>query len=118
MRSRTLYVDGHDSLVSSPTRGTPFEPILMSSQTYDALAPDHQKAIMEVGESLDAVGRAGSIADDSTLVEVYKKAGVAVEEIDDASLDQWKKVAAESAWKDFAARSADTAKFLDLAQKV
>lgn len=95
-----------------------FEPILISSLTYDALTPDQQKAIMEVGESLESVGREGSVADDSTLVDVYKKAGVAVEEIDDASLDQWKKVAAESAWKDFASRSADTAKFLEMAQKV
>ena len=29
-RSRTLYVEGHDSRVSSPTSGTPLLPILMS----------------------------------------------------------------------------------------
>ena len=57
-------------------------------------------------------------ADDAALAEVYRKANVAIEELDDASLDAWKKVAAESAWKDFASRSADTAKFLELAQKV
>jgi hypothetical protein len=28
--SRTLYVEGHDSRVSSPTSGTPLLPILMS----------------------------------------------------------------------------------------
>lgn len=95
-----------------------FEPILMSSQTYDALTPEQQKAIMAVGEALEPVGREGSLSDDDTLVEVYRKAGVTVEQIDDASLDAWKKIAAESAWKDFASRSPDAARFLDMAQKV
>ena len=95
-----------------------FEPILMSAQTYDSLTPEQRKIVMDVGAEMEPIGREGSLADDDTLVEVYRKAGVAVEQIDDASLDAWKKIAADSAWKDFAGRSAETARFLDLAQKV
>jgi TRAP-type transport system periplasmic protein len=38
--------------------------------------------------------------------------------MDQAALDQWRDVARESAWKDFAARSANTARFLKMAEEV
>lgn len=95
-----------------------FEPILMSTQTYDSLTPEQQKTIMAVGEEMEPIGREGSIADDKALADVYRKAGVTIDELNDAALEEWKKVAADSAWKDFAARSPETAKFLEMAQKV
>ena len=34
------------------------------------------------------------------------------------SLDRWRELARDSAWKDFAARSANTARFLKMAEEV
>jgi TRAP-type C4-dicarboxylate transport system substrate-binding protein len=95
-----------------------FEPILMSKAVFDSLPPDQQKLIMEVGEEIEPVGLEGSRADDQRLSEVYSKAGATVNEMDQAALDEWRAMARESAWKDFAARSANTARFLKMAEEV
>jgi TRAP-type C4-dicarboxylate transport system substrate-binding protein len=94
------------------------EPILMSKAIFDSLPPDQQKAIMEVGEVIEPFGLEGSKADDQRLADVYAKAGSEVVEMDAAALDEWKAVARDSAWKDFAARSANTAKVLKMAEEV
>jgi TRAP-type C4-dicarboxylate transport system substrate-binding protein len=94
------------------------EPLLMSKSIFDSLPPDQQKLLIEVGEELEPFGLEGSKADDKRLADVYAKAGATVREMDQASLDQWRAVARESAWKDFAARSANTARFLKMAEEV
>ena len=95
-----------------------FEPILMSKAVFDSLSPDLQKLIMDVGEEIEPLGLEGSKADDQRLSDVYAKAGAQVFEMDAAALEEWKAVARESAWKDFAARSPNTARFLKMAQEV
>jgi TRAP-type transport system periplasmic protein len=94
------------------------EPILMSKSVFESLSPDQQKAIVEAGDAIEPLGLEGSRADDHRLSDVYAKAGAQVVEMDTAALDQWKAVARESAWKDFAARSANTARVLKMAEEV
>src|ERR1700754_1417424 len=94
------------------------EPILMSKSVFDSLAPDQQKAIIEVGQEIEPFGLEGSKADDQRLSDVYAKAGAQVVEMDASALDEWKAVARETAWKDFAGRSANTAKVLKMAEEV
>jgi len=94
------------------------EPILMSKTVFDSLPADQQKAIVEAGEAIEPLGLEGSKADDKRLADIYAKAGAEVVEMNDAALDQWKAVARESAWKDFAARSANTARILKMAEDV
>lgn len=93
-----------------------FEPILASKQILESLPPEQQKIIMEVGAEIEALGREESMQDDKDLVEIFRKTGVNVQELDAATVAQWRDVARESAWKDFAARSPSTAKFLQLAE--
>lgn len=95
-----------------------FEPILMSAQTFDSLTPEQRTVMVEVGAALEEAGREAAIADDRAVMDAYRKAGVQVSELDEDELDLWRGVAAGSAWRDFAARSADLAHFLDLAQSV
>ena len=95
-----------------------FEPILMSKAVFDSLSPDLQKLIVDVGEEIEPLGLEGSKADDQRLSDVYAKAGAQVFEMDAAALEEWKAVARESAWNDFAARSPNTARFLKMAQEV
>ena len=93
------------------------EPILMSKAVFDTLPADQQKAIVEAGEAIEPLGLEGSRADDRRLSDVYAKAGSDVVEMEASALDQWKAVARDSAWKDFAARSANTARFLKMAEE-
>jgi TRAP-type C4-dicarboxylate transport system substrate-binding protein len=93
-----------------------FEPLLVSKQIFDALPAAHQKIILKVGADLESFGLEGSRADDKALADTYAKAGVAVKDMDQDSLALWRKVASESAWKDFSERSKDTAAFLKMAE--
>jgi hypothetical protein len=73
---------------------------------------------MAVGEELEPFGLEGSKGDDRALEENYRKAGAQVNSMDDATLALWREVARDSAWKDFAARTPNTARFLKLAESV
>ncbi len=95
-----------------------FEPLLASKAVFDALPAAHQKVILDVGEELEPFGLEGSKSDDKALAEIYRKAGAQVNVMDDTALGQWREVARGSAWKDFAARTPNTAAFLKLAEGV
>ena len=94
------------------------EPLLMSKSVYDGLSADAKKAITDVGESMQAFGLAEAKKDDEQIAGIYTKAGVAVADMDSAAIERWRKIAEAEAWKDFADRNADCARFLKLAQAV
>ena len=100
-----------------------FEPILMSTANLRlrCLPSSRKRSSVEVGESLESVGSRPARSQMMLRSPMStSKAGVADRRSSTmpASM-QWKKVAADSAWKDFAARSAGyRAKFLEMAQKV
>jgi TRAP-type C4-dicarboxylate transport system substrate-binding protein len=94
------------------------EPLLMSKSVFDGLAPDQQKAVVEVGESLQGFGLAEATKDDDQIAAIYTKAGVKVQDMDAATIGRWRKIAEAEAWKDFADRNAECARFLKLAQTV
>lgn len=95
-----------------------FEPLLMSKQIFEALPADQQKVITAVGEEIEPFGLAGSRADDKALSDAYAKANVSVSEMDAVTLDLWRDVARNSAWKDFAERSKDAERLLKMAESV
>ena len=95
-----------------------FEPLLMSKSVYDALPADQQKAISEVGTSLEAFALEQAKADDIELAKVFGRAGANVAEFDAPALQQWRDIARDTAWKDFAARGPACAELLALAEKV
>jgi TRAP-type C4-dicarboxylate transport system substrate-binding protein len=94
------------------------EPLLMSKSIYDSLPADQQKAISEVGASLEPFAQEAAKADDLALAQVFGKAGVKVAEFDAPGLQKWRDIARTTAWTDFAARSASCAELLKLAEKV
>jgi TRAP-type C4-dicarboxylate transport system substrate-binding protein len=95
-----------------------FEPLLMSKDVFDGLPPEQKKIIVEAGAELEAFALASAKEDDVRLADIYGKAGVKVATFDAAILDKWKKIAQDTAWKDFAARNADCARLLQLAETV
>ena len=95
-----------------------FEPLLMSKQVFDALPKAQQDAIMAAGAEMESFGFAAAAADDKSVADIYKAKGSEVHALDDATLAQWKTLARESAWKDYAEKSESAAKFMKLAVDV
>jgi TRAP-type C4-dicarboxylate transport system substrate-binding protein len=95
-----------------------FEPLLMSKATYDKLTPEQQKIVMDVGHSLQKYALDACKADDEKVAEVYGKAGAKVLQMNEQQFLEWKKVAQQSAYKDFAAQVKDGQKLLDMAEAV
>jgi TRAP-type transport system periplasmic protein len=94
------------------------EPLLMSKAIFDALPADQQKVITEVGLAMEPFALKEAKADDEGVAVIYKKANIPVADMDEATVEKWRKIAEEAAWKDFAARSADCDKLLKLATAV
>ena len=94
------------------------EPVRRGSATYDSRTREKQKVVEEVGASLDSFAVKSAKEDDQRVADVYTKAGVAVHDMDEAMFAKWRKMAEESAWKDFAANVEDGKRLMDLAVSV
>lgn len=95
-----------------------FEPIMMSKASFDKLTPEQQKIVMEVGAGLEKFGMESARADDQKLAEVYKAAGDAVHDMNEAAFAKWRDIARASAWKDFEERVPNGKKLLEMAVAV
>ncbi len=94
------------------------EPLMMSKSIFDSLPADQQKAIMDVGAELEPWGTTEAKNDDEAVAKVYGAKGCEVASLSDESLASWRKLAEESAWKDYAAKSTEAAELLALAKAV
>jgi TRAP-type C4-dicarboxylate transport system substrate-binding protein len=94
------------------------EPLIMSKSVYDSLPASQQKIIDAVGLELESFAIKMAKEDDEEVAKVYKKTGAKVSDLDDAVIARWKKVAQETAWTDFSARSAECDRFLKMALAV
>ncbi len=95
-----------------------FEPLLMSKQVFDGLPKDQQTAIMDIGAEMEKFALEKAKADDDEVAKVYEKRGIKTYDMDQAAVDKWKAVAAQSCWKQYADKSASNAEFLKLSQQV
>jgi TRAP-type C4-dicarboxylate transport system substrate-binding protein len=95
-----------------------FEPLLMSKATYNSLTPAQQKTVLDVGASLEKFAIQSCKEDDQTLAKVYAKAGATVHDMDEATFLKWRKLAKESAWKNFEDNVKDGKKLMEKAQAV
>jgi len=94
------------------------EPLLMSKSIFDGLPKNHQDTILALGTELEAFGRKGAQEDDAEVAKVYAKAGAKVAELDTATVGKWRDIARDTAWKDYGAKTAVSAKLLKLASDV
>lgn len=95
-----------------------FEPLLMSKNTYGKLTPEQQKIVMDVGKSLQPYALDACKADDLRVADVFGKAGDHVYDMDSQQFQEWKSLAKQSAWKDFAEQVKDGQHLLDIAESV
>jgi TRAP-type C4-dicarboxylate transport system substrate-binding protein len=91
---------------------------MMSKSIFDALPKNQQDILVAVGAELEAFGRKGAQDDDIEVANVYRKAGAEVHELDIATVNKWRDIARDTAWKDYGARSKTAANLLKLATDV
>ncbi|AWN35516.1 TRAP transporter substrate-binding protein DctP [Methylobacterium radiodurans] len=94
------------------------EPIMMSKIVFDRLPKDQQDLIMAVGAELESFGQEGAKADDTRVEELFGKAGAKVQNLDEPTMGRWRTIARDTAWKDYANKSATCAELLKLAEQV
>lgn len=95
-----------------------FEPLLIAKNVYDGLTPEQQKIVMEVGASLEKFGMEESKKDDQRMAEVYEKAGAKAHDMDETVFKQWRKLAEETAFKDFEEKVKNGKQLLEMAISV
>jgi TRAP-type C4-dicarboxylate transport system substrate-binding protein len=93
------------------------EPLLMAKSIFDTLPKDQQQAITQVGAEMEKFGTEQAKVDDKQVADIYAKAGAKVYDLDDKAVKKWQGLARDTAWKDFAAKSANCARLLQLAEK-
>jgi TRAP-type C4-dicarboxylate transport system substrate-binding protein len=94
------------------------EPLMMSKAIFDKLPKNQQDIIVAVGAELEAFGRKGAQDDDIEVGNVYQKAGATVNKLDIATVNKWRDIARDTAWKDYGAKTATSANLLKLASEV
>ncbi|MFA7281418.1 MAG: TRAP transporter substrate-binding protein DctP [Sterolibacterium sp.] len=93
------------------------EPLLMAKSVFDALPKEQQQAILQVGAEMEKFGTEQAKVDDKQVAEIYLKAGAKVYDLDDKAIKKWQTLARDTAWKDYAAKSSNCARLLQLAEK-
>jgi TRAP-type C4-dicarboxylate transport system substrate-binding protein len=94
------------------------EPLVMSKGIFDKMPKAQQDAIMALSAELETFGTKEAMADDQKVAEVYAKKGAKVADLDEAIVEKWRAIARETAWKDYAGRTALSAELLKLAGEV
>jgi len=94
------------------------EPLVMSKRIFDALPKDQQDMIVALGGELEEFGTREAMADDQKVAEVYARKGAKVADLDAATVDKWRAIARETAWKDYAAKTPLSAELLKLAEGI
>lgn len=104
---------------TSPSQNTfwfMFEPLIISTKSFDKLCAEQQQALVDVGAGLQEFAYSASKEDDARVEKVFADAGVKVVQMDDAAFDKWKALAQEQ-WKNYETSVPNGKELLDLAKK-
>lgn len=91
---------------------------MVSKAVWDTLSKAEQEAMMAVGEEMVPFNLAGAQADDLELSRVFAAAGVQVRAMGEDTVGRWQVVARESAWKQYAEKTALAGRMLKMAEGV
>ncbi|TWA99091.1 TRAP transporter substrate-binding protein DctP [Bradyrhizobium stylosanthis] len=91
------------------------EPLVMSKAVFDRLSSEERDVIVSVGAELEAFGRAAAVEDDVRVAKVYQAAGATVHDLDDKTVQAWRELARDTAWKDYANKNENCARLIKLA---
>jgi TRAP-type transport system periplasmic protein len=90
----------------------------MSKQIFDALSKSQQDVIMALGAEMEKFGTTEAMSDDQKVADVYAKKGAKVADLDEPTVDKWRAIARDTAWKDYAQKTALSAELLKLAENI
>lgn len=93
------------------------EPPLISTLVFDRLSSEEREIIMSVGAEMEEYGRSSAVIDDVNVARVYEKAGAKVHDLDGGVIREWRALARETAWKDYANKNENCARLIKLAQE-
>lgn len=94
------------------------EPLIMAKSTFQALTPEQQKIVTEVGLELEEFAFQAAKNDDQELVKTYSAKGATIHDLKPEHVEKWRALARDTAWKDFAGKSARNAELMKLAEAV
>lgn len=94
------------------------EPLLIAKTTFQALTPDQQKVVTEVGLELEDFSFELAKKDDQELVRSYAAKGARVHDLKPEHIERWRNLARDTAWKDFANKNRRNAELMKLAEAV
>lgn len=95
-----------------------FEPLMISKAVFDRLSKEQQAIIMAVGADMETFALKAAQTDDVAVAAVYQKAGAKVVDLNAATVKKWQDIARATAWKDYAAKNANCANLMKLAEKL
>jgi hypothetical protein len=67
---------------------------------------------------MEQFGTTQAMADDQKVADVFAKKGAKVFDLDEATVDKWRAIARETAWKDYAGKTSLSAELLKLAEGI
>ncbi len=89
------------------------QPLVMSKQHWDKLTPAQQKIFENAAAKSDEFFLKLQREAVDKMEDAYKKAGAKVHEMTQAEYDQWVALAKDTAWKEFAGKSATAKDLID-----
>ncbi|MFP5253051.1 MAG: TRAP transporter substrate-binding protein DctP [Actinomycetes bacterium] len=104
---------------TSPTENTfwfMFEPLIISNEAFEGLCPEHQDALVSVGEELQEFAYTASEEDDTRVEKLFADAGVEVVTMDDDAFAQWQELA-QKQWDKFASSAPNGEELMELAKE-
>lgn len=108
----------HLTTATDRTNWFMFEPLMMSKAIFEKLPQAQRDLILAVGGEVETFAYKEAQADDVEVGKIYQAKGAQIHTMDSATLDAWKTIARDTAWKDYAAKNATCAKLLQLAEQV
>lgn len=93
------------------------EPLVMSKAVFDRLSNEERDIVVSVGAELEEFGRAAAVEDDVRVAKVYQAAGATVHDLDDKTVQAWRNLARDTAWKDYANKNENCARLIKLAME-
>jgi len=93
------------------------EPLMVSRSVFESLPKDQQDLMLSVAADLEKFAVDGARADDQKVASIYEKAGGKASDLSATTVEHWRALARDTAWKDFAARSDSCARMLKLAEQ-
>ncbi len=105
---------------TSPTKGYTFwfmfQPLIISTKSWEKLSAEQQQAFTTCGEAQQEFAYKASEEDDVRVEKAFADAGVEVMQMDEAAFNKWQELA-KPVWDDFAKKVDGGQELLDLAQQ-